>query len=168
MKNKKIQIIGLIVILLAIISFLLFSKNKKDVIVYADMDVLYEKFELAQQYNRKVESFHQASQIVLDSIETEINALIKYNSSPYLVQAKKEQYFTKRNEFEQSYQNQATQYSEKVMKQLTQYINEFSEEKGYSYVLSKQQKGQVLYADDKNDITSELLIFCNNRYKGIK
>lgn len=168
MINKKQLVLVFSLITVLILGYFLIKKTEKESIVFVDMDILYEKFELAKHYNEKVESFHQSSQIVLDSIESEINALIKFNSNPSLINMKKEQYFTKRNEFEQTYQNQATLYSEKVMKQLSVYIDEFSKEKGYSFVYSKQQKGQLLYADEKNDITTEVLNFCNNRYKGIK
>ena len=103
---------------------------------------------------------------MLDSLELEINMLIKYNSNSNLIAQAKEKYFTMRNEFEQVYQQQTQQYSEKVMKQLNQYLEDFGSTNHYDYIMIKQLKSQLIYANKNNDVTNEVISYVNNKYQG--
>ena len=121
---------------------------------------------MSNYYNAKVEKYHNACQVVLDSLELEIKMLIKFNAQPNLIASTKDKYFKKRNEFEQSYQLQTQQYSEKVMKQLSQYLEDFGLDHHYDYIMIKQLRSQLLYADKKNDVTDEVIKYVNVKYQG--
>jgi len=51
-----------------------------------------------------------------------------------------------------------------IWKRLNPYIAEYGKEKGYAYIYGANGTGNVLYADEGEDITDELIEYVNKRY----
>lgn len=166
--NNKNWITIIIAISIVVLSSIFWniSKKRSQKIVYVELEKVYENFTLSKYYNTNVEKYQNACQLVLDSLELEIKMLIQYNSDPILIRKSKDKYFKKRNEFEQNYQLQTNQYSEKVMKQLNQYLEDYGDENQFDYIMIKQLKSQILYANKENDVTNEVITYINKKYQG--
>ena len=53
-----------------------------------------------------------------------------------------------------------------LVKSIKKYIKEYGKEKGYSYIYGTGEAATILYAEDKYDITDELIKELNDKYKG--
>ena len=49
---------------------------------------------------------------------------------------------------------------------ITSYTKMYAEQKGYKVVLGKSNKQNVLYAEDSQDQTNQLLAYINKKYEG--
>lgn len=78
------------------------------------------------------------------------------------------EYVVLKQNFEQYNQQFAFEESQKIWKRLDSYISDFSSEKKYKLIIGSEKKGDVLYGDEKLDITNELINFVNSKYEGSK
>jgi outer membrane protein len=58
------------------------------------------------------------------------------------------------------------EYQEQIWKQLNQYIREYGEQNGYSFIHGAMGNGNLMYAAESKDLTKDILAFCNKRYAG--
>lgn len=165
--NKfKILVVVNVVLMIALIAFLVFNSldsNKR--IVYADNNKLFDNFIMTKEMKRIGEKEFNTRKLGLDSLYIKLQ-------SPTISQEEKKilltQFTQGKEEFEQFNQNFASEESTKIWVRIHGYVNEFSEEKKYKLVVGSDKNGSVLYADEKIDITEELLAYINKKYEGLQ
>jgi outer membrane protein len=86
--------------------------------------------------------------------------------SQELIKTKQRQLY----EYQQAMNNQAQQEDSKmtsdVISQINAYLKGYGERKGYTIILAATEYGNLAYADEKLDITEEVLTGLNNQYAG--
>lgn len=175
MKNK-INILAIVIqVVIGLITILYVVNNKSTTKTgFINLGKIFNEFELSKEYNLKVANYQNRTKLILDSMEIEINSLAKTiskNSAPSLItlfEKKKELYFIKKEEFEQSYQNQTSSYTEQSMKQMNQYIRDFGKENKFNYIFGAEGSGALMYGDEGEDITTDVLNYINKKYIGKK
>ncbi len=85
-----------------------------------------------------------------------------------LFQVKREEYFGKKQQFEEDNQRMNQQFQEQISKQINQYIQDYGKDKKYDYIFGAEGSGAIMHANEKHDITKEVLAYVNDRYKGKK
>ena len=58
-------------------------------------------------------------------------------------------------------------YSLAVKNRATQFIKDYGKEKGYDYIYGTGEAVSILYAQDKYDITNEIVKSLNDKYKSV-
>lgn len=120
---------------------------------------------MTKEMKRIGEKEFNTRKLVLDSLYTKLQ-------SPTIFQEEKkillQQFAQEKEEFEQFNQNFATEEYSKIWTRIHGYVNEFSKEKKYQLVLGSDKNGNVLYANEKIDITAELLTYINKKYEGLQ
>lgn len=58
-------------------------------------------------------------------------------------------------------------YNTKIWAKLNAFVTEFGESKGYEVIFGAGGTGNIMYADDKMNVTTEVIQFCNSKYKGL-
>lgn len=53
-----------------------------------------------------------------------------------------------------------------LVKGIKKFIKDYGKEKGYAYIYGTGEAATILYAEDKYDITDELIKLLNDKYKG--
>jgi Skp family chaperone for outer membrane proteins len=74
----------------------------------------------------------------------------------------------KKEFFEQDNQRALQETNVKIWKQINQYIKDYGEQNGYDYIYGADGTGTLMYADKKNDITTDVSLYVNKRYAGSK
>lgn len=77
-------------------------------------------------------------------------------------------YLIKENQFNQENQGLFDQYNEQIWKQLNQYIEDYGRDNGYDYLLGASGQGAIMYANEAQDLTKEIIFYVNNKYSGKK
>lgn len=180
MKNMQryITLFSLVLALTATtVSLYLFSTRPKT--AYVNLTRLYGEFELKKQLEQQLSSVQQIRQKTLDSLELGLN-MISRNIQAIDPQKNKEEYRIKSVEFDNrrqefAYKQKAftednasmtEQYSSQIWKQLNQYVKDFGDAHGYTYIMGGDGSGSMMYADQTEDLTETLLVYTNERYKG--
>jgi len=175
-KRARNFLIGALIVILAQGSFLMvWILGSKSKTAYVRTEEVYNDFELKKELEKKLESTRQTRQLLLDSLQYRMQlltqrfqlqggkpdeaALAQYNLY-------REDFFQKQKQFEEDNQALASQYTEQIWKQLNQYVKDYGSAQGYKYIFGAQGDGALMYADDADNITAEMKMYVNNRYKG--
>lgn len=76
-------------------------------------------------------------------------------------------FISKREEFDQFNKAFAQEESSKIWLRINNYTKEFSKENNYKLIIGSSNQGNVLFADESIDITTELLYYINKKYDGL-
>lgn len=160
--------------LLTVLLALMHIGCKQDKTAYIDLGVVYTQFDLSVQLEQDRLKVQNARQAILDSLELQLNVLsnnLKSSNNEALVQQFQQQrqsYFYQEKQFAEDNQTLLNQHHEQIMKQLNQYIKDFGEEKGYTFLFGANGNGNIMYAVDEKDVSEAVLQYVNDKYKGIK
>lgn len=158
-----------IYILIFSILFISCNQEKKG---YVQASKLYNEFEMAKELNKKLEQSVEIKSQILDSLKFELKQIelqIGTNQTKDLIRRyklKQEEFLYKEKQFNEDAIRQQQLYTEQTTTQINKYILEFGKQNQYDYIFGANGNGSILYAKDDNDITSEILIFINNKYQG--
>lgn len=176
MKNnyKTILAAGLL-ILLSISLYLLYSGDNVKTGFIKNTDV-YNAFDLKKELEIKLTQVKNQRKAILDSLVMELKMIstdLQYGKSKEereikKFEYKKEEYLTKQSEFEEDTERLAEQYTQQIWKQINQYVTDFGKEQDYAFIHGASGDGSLMYAKDNFDLTEEMIIYVNLKYKGDK
>lgn len=172
--NYKNWIFSAIVIIGFIaVAFYVNSKQRK--IVFVKVGELYTEFEMKKELESTYLTVQKGRKQQLDSLELELKLLSRKidtdGEKKNLVEAfdeRKEKYLMKKKQFEEDDAMMQQQYSDKIRKQLNQYVSDYGKENNCDYIFGAEGSGALMYSKEMNDVTKEVLIYINNKFKGVK
>jgi len=177
MSKKNIYVLfiaGIIVSLfinLAIVYFFTVKADKK--IAYVKLVEVYDGFELKKQLSAKMSQAETARKNILDSLEFRLRSLeiqLKNTksdkASQQVFEAEKENYLYKKQQFAEDDEEMASKYNEQIWSQINQYVTEYGKEKQFEYILGAEGNGSIMYGNEADDITKEIIAYINNKYHG--
>lgn len=174
--NKGLYLNGgalLIAVIALVVTIALWTSSRSKT-GYIQLHKVFAEFEMSKQYKAKLDAVVLARKNVLDSIELKLSAASRALQS----QAKpekdkienflydKEIYIKKREQFEEDNKALEVQYNTEITKQLNQYIEDFGETNGYDYIYGAEGSGSLMYAQKSLNITDNVIMYVNERYKG--
>ena len=71
----------------------------------------------------------------------------------------------KQQETAQKLQQESGAEMDTLVKSVKKFIKDYGKQKGYSYIYGTGETATVLYAEDKYDITKEMIKLLNDKYK---
>lgn len=171
LKKIGIAAIAVIVTSLSVTVCWLYIHTPK--VAFVNLSKAYNSFELKKELEKKLTSVQSAREQSLDSLKMKLTVLSAALEKGEADDNQKKQFTAHKAEFlykDKSYaednEAMAAQYDEQVWTQLNQYINEYSQQKGYTMVVGGDGTGAIMYAQNDLDITDEIIRFANERYKG--
>ena len=118
---------------------------------------VFNAFEGKKELEKKLNDVKARHQHVLDSV----GALIgnSKEDAKMLLYQQYVQHF--RIEQEQT----TEQYTADIWKRINQHVAEYGKENGYDFILGASGDGSLMYAEEGNNITEEVIAYLNERYK---
>jgi outer membrane protein len=164
------------VISIATLTSVIYIYAKQPKMAYVRVPYLYDNFEYKKEMQAKMTNVLQGRKSVLDSLELHLKILSGHLQNEKKPDEKeiqqfsdeREKYLTKKQQFEEDDNNASKRYADEILKQLTQYVDDYGRENGYTYILGAEGSGAIMSADERNDITNAVLIYINEKYKGKK
>ncbi|MEO5645220.1 MAG: OmpH family outer membrane protein [Bacteroidia bacterium] len=176
MWNK--QAIGVIAIVLAVgaIGLVIHEKMSSPKIGFVRIKEVFEKFEMKKEMELKFDHENGYRQRALDSIafvlqneaqtlesmERPSDSLINYFT------VRKNNYLGRKEQFDNDKQSQTSNYNSQIILRMSQYVKEYGEGNGYSYILGDDGNGSVMFAKDAQDLTAPVIVYINEKYSGQK
>lgn len=170
-KLKKTLFMVIPVLLIGLGAYWLKQNSKK--IGYVNNSFIYDGFKLKKELETKYNNVQLARQNLLDSIKFKIQyislkgKLISENDR-IIINDLQRSYLTKEKEFNRDNQLTADEYSNQIWKQINQFISDYGKENNFDYILGATGQGNIMYSDEKNDISKDVLNYINNKYAGEK
>lgn len=169
MNNFKVSVLITVVLFLGLTTWILLSQSKQG---YVDTNVLYSEFIMTKELDSDYVKITSARNSSIDSLKTELQSMssdLKINKALESVFIKKRENFIKLAEkFKEDNQMLNTQYISKIWTRINQYVKKYGEENGYDFIHGASGQGNLLYANDKKNITKEVVEYINNSYLGSK
>lgn len=171
--NRILLTISIIIAAVSLsVSIYLYSRQQNT--AYVDLSKLNNSFVYKIELEKKFEKNQLAKKNILDSLKLNLSLLesnVKANKDNKELLTKYqilgEDYYYKEQQFEEDTKTLQQQYTDQIWNQLNQYIEEFGQKTGYTYIFGANGSGSLMYSDKKKNITDELIEFVNNRHKGI-
>lgn len=175
MKNRLPVILSVIAICLSVFVSVSFM-NHRQKNAYVIIQELFENFELKKELEKNYAGVRNARKKILDSIQIDLSVLSKRLSTTAkpakeeldLFERKKLEFNQKMQEYDQSNVQLTKEFDDKIILQLNQYISDYGKEYGYDMIYGNTSNGSIMYGNEKNNITKEVITFINQKYKGIK
>lgn len=170
--RRNIIIIG--VLSLGTMGGLAFIYSHQPKMAYVRLGYLYDNFDCKKDLEVKLSSVVNSRNAIIDSMEIHLKALAneiedkgkKDQSELKQFEEEKQLFLNKKKQFEEDDQNMTDRYKEQINKQLSQYVKDYGTANGYAYIFGAEGGGSIMSADEKFDITTTVLQYVNERYKG--
>lgn len=179
---KKLQrYISLFTLILALAAtslstYLVLTKPKT---AYVNLTNLYNEFGLKKQLEQQLVSVTDIRQKQIDSLELSLNILSRnlqsidqakdkalYQSKAIEFDGHRQEFLYKKKSFADDNATLSEQYTSQIWKQLNQYVKDYGDAHGYTYIMGGDGTGTMMYADHGEDLTETLIAYTNDRYKG--
>lgn len=170
MKSNKIIILFLAVfaILLSVGGYYFgMQSNNGSKQGFVSNSKLFEKYDGRRESSEALDALIASHKYLLDSMTTAISMMPEKKSEE--LEEKKKQvlfYHQVAKDFEQEQQETSAKYQERIWKQLNQYVYDYGKKNGYTYIYGAQQNGSLMYAEESQDITEDLIEYANRKYSG--
>lgn len=149
-------------------------------VAYVNVDSLLMNYNFAKDLNEALMRTEESSRASLTQKERQLNAAAqefqrKLQNNAFLSQERAEQEQQRILKMQQEYQQMAERLSQefaleqqKLNMELSDTVKvrlvEFNKDKGYQIIYSNTGSDNILFADDKYDITKEVTEFLNKKY----
>ncbi|OQD44265.1 OmpH family outer membrane protein [Croceivirga radicis] len=138
------------------------------------MDGYQEKLDVEADYktkadklNRKRDSISQAFQMEVQAFQTKANSMSQKKAQEEygMIQQRGQMMGQSLQQEEQSIQLAGQEKMDSVVKKVKAKIEAYGKANGYTYILGGGEGGSVLYGEEANDLTEEVLKILNDEYK---
>ena len=141
---------------------------------YVNLGEVFENFSGKKELAFRLDKLKNQQKSMLDSMELTIHSLQKKASDKEGGQAvlaklqnTQQNYHYLNAQFSEQYQTQDASYSEKVWKQINQYVTDYGKDNDYDFIYGANGNGSLMYGSSANNITEEIINHINERYEGL-
>jgi len=170
--QKKINLI-IIIAVFSIMAYLI-SIYKSQKTAYINVNELYNEFSMKKELENQIIQVQNKRKAILDSLSIQIEIKANQFTKPESVNIEDQQefdylkkiYFSKQQQFEEDNQQISQDYRNKITTRMNGYVKEYASNEKYDYLFGATGQGNIMYAKEENDITSEVIKYINDKYKG--
>lgn len=134
-------------------------------VAYVSLTMVFDAFDLKKELSAKLNEVTIARQADLDSLRVRIQ--FQKKSDKEATSALIKEYREREQRYAELNERTTADYDKQILTQLNTYMKEFSEKGGYSLMLGANGNGTLIHADPEMDVTTEMIDFVNQRYKGL-
>jgi outer membrane protein len=172
MNRKNIIISVLSIALIVALLFCVFKPGEKT--GYVELNKLFDEFKLKKELQVELQKIQSTRKNITDSLEFELKALAqqirsegeKDKAKINEFELKREHYLEKKKQFENDNATIGKQYDEQIIGQLNQYVKDYGEKNGYTYIFGADGSGFLMFSKATKNVTEEVKQYINERYKG--
>lgn len=168
---KKVIYLLVVFNFVAILYILL--KPEENALGYFKSAEVYNSFDYKIELEKDLKQYQTKNQMYLDSLENDYKITIatlnniQPSEDEYILLDRKQRYlFETKEKLENEYSSKVSEFYELIWSRINAYAVEYGETNNYQYIFGANGDGSVMYADEGQDITSELLEFINKKYAG--
>lgn len=156
-----------VVISLFFLGYRLLGKDSK--VGFITTMKVFDAFRFKKELEKKYQTVQIAKQGYLDSLRLCIEFMEKPEGKQLNeanVNELKKVYLLKERQYNEENEALYKDYTERIWKQLNQYVEDYGKENHYKYILGANGQGNIMYADPAEDLTEKVIQYINARYEG--
>lgn len=179
MKLKPLLITFLLSGLISSVAITIYHHFYATKTAYVDIKQVFNGFQMKSELEAKYKQVKQGRDKILDSLSFNLKVLSKHLNEQkiakkdiskeelYRFEYDREEYLRLKNQFVEDNAALSQKMDNQILTQLTQYVIEFGKKQDYDLILGADGNGSLMYSKEKYNISDEITVFINNKYKGI-
>lgn len=182
MKTNLFSVPSLVLSLvnLVLVSYL-FIKSDPPTIGYIYNDRLFSEYNGIKDSRDEYQQTVNAWQQELDSLESDINRTIESYRTEFQhisdrerqlqsqeIKNKQEKYYALQQSVEEKKQAHDLRISSAILKQIDSYIQDYGKTSEYDFIIGVTDAGNLLYANEKQNLTDVVINGLNEKYEGMQ
>ncbi len=153
--------------------------NKPKPLAYIDVAKIIEKYQGMTDARKSYQQKTTVWQSNIDTLKVELDKVFQdygKNASKMtakeaelsreLLKTKEQQYLQYKDNIRQKAMEEDKKMTETVLLKVNLFLKEYGNSKGYAFIFAANGNGSMAYADERLDITEEVLVKLNQAYKG--
>lgn len=172
MKKLNYLFFGISLFCLGSVIYLFSTKEEQKTAYFLSAEV-YNQFDYKLELEMDLQNTQDQAKKVLDSMELDLEMHLNHlktiqpdESDIANYEFKQRNYMEMRNKLETGYSEKSQDYYNKIWDRINGYVQEFGNQKGYAYIFGANGDGSIMYAEETNDITPEIVEMINKKYAG--
>lgn len=152
-------------------------------IVYVNIDTVFAQYQMTKdlssefqdkgkkfdtELQSKTKSLQQNYQDLQYKAQRGLEVRSKLEEMGQQLQLEEQNLYKLRDTYGAQLQEENTVMMRKIMNSIMEYLKEYNKEKNYSFIMGNTFDGKILYADNKLDITADVIKGLNENYKSTK
>lgn len=152
--------------------YIMMSKEEKKTAFFMSSEV-YNEFDYKNELEADLMAFNESVVRSIDSLEQDLQMTVQYlkSISPseeqmILFERKQQYFFETKTLVEQKYDEKAQESYSLIWDRINGYVQDFGKDNEYVYIFGANGDGTMMYADESENITAELITHINSKYAG--
>jgi outer membrane protein len=169
----SLKVLG--IICLCGLSVLVYDLAFSSKIAYVDIPKVFNSFQMKKELQQKFEQTSNARKKLLDSLSFDLQLLSQKlkdkKDDPELMDRfsrKRQELYQRKKELDEDNSSLSSQYDKQILEQMTQYIIDYGKLHHFSIIYGAEGNGGLMYADEKYNISEEVIGYINNKYQGLE
>ena len=178
MKLKPLLITVLLSCLLSTIGLFVYHRMYEKKTAYIEIKKVFDGFQMKSELETKYKEVEKQKNKILDSLAFNLKVMSKHfneaGNRSNIDKGEVEQFGYHREEFlklKEHYREEnaalSQKYDSQILARLTQYMIEYGKKHNYDMIFGADGNGTLMYAKDANNISEEVIVFINAKYKGV-
>ena len=179
MKIKSLLTTTLLSGAICLVALLVYHKFYTSKNAYIEIKKVFNGFQMKAELEEKYKRTEKSRARLLDSLSFNLKVLAKHLNDQkekkadinkdeiYQFEYSRDEFVKLKNQYQEDNAALSRKFDEQILTQLTQYVIEFGKEHNYEIIFGADGNGNLMYSKEKNDISDEIIVFINNKYKGI-
>lgn len=157
-------ILMLILLLGGLIGWSLGSRQSNKV-AYIQTAKVFAEFQMTQELDAKLDNTRQARQTIIENLNLRMQAMQSRRAPLDSLDAIRRELSHRQDQFSEDNAFQSEQYTDQIWTQLNQYLQDYCETEGVTYLFGANGTGNLMGADQSYDLTDEVIAFVNQKYQ---
>jgi outer membrane protein len=171
---KKMSLISFIMSSITMVGIivLLTKDDTKKTAFFMSAEV-YNEFDYKNELEAELIAFNDEIVQSIDSLEQDLQMTVQYlkSISPseeqmILFERKQQYFFETKSLVEAKYEEKAQESYSLIWDRINGYVNDYGKDNEYVYIFGANGDGTMMYADESENITAELITHINAKYAG--
>lgn len=172
MKTLNYIFFGMTLFCLGTTIYLLADKGSDKTAYFLSAEV-YNEFDYKKELELELESTQNEAKLLIDSLELDLEMHLNYLKSIEPVETdikrfeeKQGRYLEIRDQLEIGYSQKSQDYYNKIWDRINGYVNDYGKKSDFTYIFGANGDGSIMYAEENQDITDEIITIINKKYAG--
>lgn len=160
LKQSGITYILCAAIAAAIALFIVFIQDEKEV-KFARMSKVFAESNIKQTYEKELKTFEEESNAKLEELQNVIKRREMDGESSDVLNPLRVELNGMQSRLTEQYNQKSEAFQNSIWQELNKRIEEYGKKMGYKYILGANGDGSIMYGDEAEDITEELIKYLN-------
>jgi len=131
-------------------------------IKFVSMALIFQESDLKKANEKKLSAFEEESNAQLLKLDEEIKQKEIEGAAASEIAYLRTQLQDTREKLSEEYQNRSQKYQEEVWGVINRSVERYGKEHHYKFILGATGNGALMYADESEDITKEIIAYINH------